>query len=248
MKNPPAHKKYLINWIKKEVKKSNAKGVVFGISGGVDSALVASLVKQAFPKNHLALWMGIESSKQALENANLVAKELDLNYKKLDLTKSLDSIFKQSVALEKNITKDKLINIKSNIKSRIRMIALYEFAALKNYLVVGTSNYSEYYLGYFTKWGDAAADIYPIINLKKADVYLLAKEFNVNKKILEASPSADLYPGQTDEKEMKVTYKEIDDFLAKKKISSTSKQRILWLHNNSKHKRQSQPNGPKLLK
>ena len=122
----------------------------------------------------------------------------------------------------------------ANIKPRIRMTLLYAHANAMNGLVVGTGNKSEYLVGYFTKWGDGAADIYPIIGLYKTEVKQLSKMLNLPKEIIEAKPSAGLWPGQTDEGEMGISYDKLDS--------------ILMLLENNRRKEAVEKYGEKLVK
>ena len=239
---------YLVNWLKKEVKTRKAKGLVVGVSGGIDSAVASCLIKQAFPNNHLVLWMDIQSSKNAYENAMLHIKQFNLHTIHLNLNEPFLQLNKQFDLVEDLKSCDKNCHLLShrNIKPRLRMISLYQFAQLHKYLVVGTSNLDEIYLGYYTKWGDGAADLYPLANLTKNKVYKLAKALKVNQKIIDEEPSADLFEGQTDEKEMNITYKTIDNFLEGKKINKKDQETIEQLHQKSKHKRNVNLPKPKL--
>ena len=219
---------YLVNWIQEEVKKANAEGVVFGLSGGIDSSVVASLVKKAFPNNHLAVIMPCESNSQDKEDGLLVSKELGLNYREIDLTK----IWKDFISLIGS--KNKLSN--ANTKSRLRMTIVYNLSQENNYLVLGTSNRDEIHLGYFTKYGDGASDILPIANLSKIEVFELAKNLNINKIIINKPPSAGLIENQTDEEDMGVTYKEVDEYLSNNNGSDHVKDIINTIYNKNKHK------------
>jgi NAD+ synthase len=116
-------------------------------------------------------------------------------------------------------------------------MCLYAYAQQNNRIVVGTDNACEWHLGYFTKFGDGACDIAPIINLKKAEVYALAKHLDVPKNIIEKAPSAGLWVGQTDEDEIGASYNEVDSFLDGNTVSGNAKERIDFWHNRSHHKR-----------
>ena len=234
-------KKRIINWIKKQVRDALAKGIVLGLSGGVDSAVVASLSKEAVGKKRLlVLIMPCHSQPQDLEDAKLVAKKLGIKTKTIDLSGIYDS-------LRKILPKaDKLAL--ANLKPRLRMLTLYYFANKLNYLVCGTGNKSELMVGYFSKHGDGATDILPIGDLLKREVRKLAKDLGVPGHIITKAPSAGLWLGQTDEGEMGITYPELDGILerlekGKKQILSKGKvNRVKEMIRRSEHKRA----GPKI--
>jgi NAD+ synthase len=192
-------------WIKREVERAKCKGVVFGLSGGVDSSVVGILCKKAFPHNHLALLLPCFTSKEDLEDANLVVEKFGLNSKMINL----EPVFLEFSRIL-GIDPDSRELSVANIKPRLRMITLYYFANKMNYLVVGTGNKSELTMGYFTKYGDGGVDILPIGDLTKSEVYKLARALGVPERIIKKPPSAGLWPGQTDEGEMGVKYKELD--------------------------------------
>lgn len=197
--------KKIVQWIKAKIKSAGAKGLIFGLSGGIDSAVIAALVKKAAGNNHLAVMMPCHSSKLSITDARVLVRKLGLRAKKIDLT----PIYDCSV---KNLGKaDELA--KANLKARLRMITLYYHANTLNYLVVGTGNLSELAMGYFTKYGDGGVDILPIADLLKSQVRKLAKTLGIPKSIIEKAPTADLWDGQTDEQEMGLTYKQLDEIL-----------------------------------
>lgn len=195
----------LIKWLKLKVKEAGAKGLICGISGGVDSAVVAVLIKKAAGKNHLCLIMPCHSIESDEADARLLAQKLSLNTEKIDLTNAYGAFI--------NILPVGTDLAKANIKPRLRMAVLYYFSNNLNYLVVGTGNKSESLMGYFTKFGDAGVDLLPLGNLLKKDVWVLAKHLGVPRRIIDKSPSAGLWRGQTDEAEMGVTYSELDAIL-----------------------------------
>ncbi len=227
--------KNLVKWIQHNVKEANAEGVVIALSGGIDSAVVSTLAKLAFPENTLVVWMGIDSSKNARRNALRHILDKELNAIDLDLKQTYDEITNQvNGALGIETERTQIANM--NTKARLRMLNLYHIAKVKNYLVLGTSNLDEIFMGYFTKWGDGSADLYPIANLHKSEVYKLAHELEINKRIINAKPSADLYEGQEDELDMGVTYAEIEAFIKGESISEESKVIIERYHKNAAHK------------
>jgi len=195
-------------WIKQKVENAGAKGVVLGLSGGIDSAVVAALAKKAVGiGNVLCLILPIKSNPQDEVDATLVAKSLGLSINFLNI-EPMYNIFpfldtRQGLA-------------SSNLKARLRMCTIYYYANYYNYLVLGTGNKSEISIGYFTKYGDGGCDLLPIGDLTKTRVYKLAKELKIPAKIIKKAPSAGLWEGQTDEGEMGFTYKELDAFIDNK--------------------------------
>ena len=207
----------LSNWIKNKVISAKAKGVVIGLSGGIDSAVVAILCKKVFPDNTLALIMPCHSLSKDIEYAVSFAKKYNIYYKIIDLSKIYDS-FISLLDGKKKYANFKLE--KANIKPRLRMITLYYFANKLNYLVVGTGNKSEIMIGYFTKYGDGGADILPLGNLLKSQVRELAEYLGIPKKIINKPPSAGLWEGQTDEEEIGISYDQLDNYLRTGKLNN----------------------------
>ncbi|MFH1386351.1 MAG: NAD(+) synthase [bacterium] len=199
------------NWIKQKVEAAGAKGCILGLSGGIDSAVVALLCKKVFPQNTLALILPCHSLAVDIDHAKEFAQRIDLKIKEIDLSTSFDSLF--GVFEGKPYSGQKDLSI-ANIKPRLRMTTLYYFASQLNYLVIGTGNRSELEMGYFTKYGDGGVDLLPLGNLLKKDVRALAQELGVTKEIIDKAPSAGLWAGQTDESEMGITYDELDQFLS----------------------------------
>jgi len=222
-------------WIKKKVKSAGCAGVVIGISGGIDSATVAALAKKALEEEVLGLIMPCHSDEDDLYYANIVIKSLGVKFKKIDLTSIYDKLIE---VLGKG---DRLAQ--ANLKPRLRMLTLYYFANNLNYLVAGTGNKSEIMTGYFTKYGDGGVDILPIGGLLKREVRELAKELGIPKEIIERPPSAGLWPGQTDEGEMGITYNELDSAISAleekkaKNIKAEILSKLEYLIKGSCHKR-----------
>jgi len=192
-------------WILEQVQKAGAQGVVIGLSGGVDSALAAVLTKKALVDRLLGLLMPCHSDPQDMAHAQLVAQAFGIPTELVDLTPVFDALL--------TVLPEGTRIAQANLKARLRMATLYYHANLHNYLVVGTSNRSELAVGYFTKFGDGGADILPLGGLLKGHVRKLAGELGVPQVIIDKPPSGGLWPGQTDEGEMGITYQEIDEVL-----------------------------------
>lgn len=200
-------KRKIIEFIRRKVKGAKAKGVVIGLSGGLDSTTTLLLCAQALGNNKV-LGIMMPSGTNRREDTNdaiQVCKKLGVKYKVIEIDPIVKSFNK---ILDLN---DRLV--KGNLMARIRMCILYYFANKDNLLVVGTGNKSEYLQGYFTLHGDIACDVLPIGNLYKTEVRKLAKELGIPEKIIEKIPSAGLWPGQTDEEELGITYQELDKVL-----------------------------------
>lgn len=182
-----------------------------GLSGGIDSAVVAVLCKKVFPKDTLGLLMPCHSHRDDLKHAVELAAAFDVETKLVDLSLIFESAY---VTFEGKTFEGKNKTLASaNLKPRLRMLTLYYFANKMNYLVVGTGNKSELMMGYFTKYGDGGVDLLPLGDLLKAEVRELAKELKIPKSIIKRPPSAGLWAGQTDEGEMGITYDELDKIL-----------------------------------
>jgi len=201
---------FIVGWLQQQVQEAGAKGVVLGLSGGLDSSLTAVLCKKAFPENCLALALPCNSDELDLKHAKMVAEKFAIELKEIDLSRSFKSVLGALNA--KGNEKAKEI---ANIKPRLRMIFLYYFANRLNYLVVGTSNKSELAIGYFTKFGDSATDLLPLGDLYKGEVKKLAACVGIPREIVEKAPSPGLWKGQTDEGEIGLSYEQIDSVLEK---------------------------------
>lgn len=192
----------IADWIREKLEEAGAKGVVVGLSGGVDSSCVAVLSKMAVGDNMLGLILPCQSDPQDEELARLVAEKFNIKIEK----KVLDPIYEKFVEVLPAGEKLAL----ANLKPRLRMVTLYYFANNLNYLVAGSGNKSEIAVGYFTKYGDGGADLLPLGGLLKTEVRELAKELGIPGKIIEKVPSAGLWEGQTDEAELKISYEDLD--------------------------------------
>jgi len=201
----------MVEWLKGEIKAAGMQGCVFGLSGGVDSAVVAGLCKQAFPANVLGLIMPCHSNPQDAIDAQKFADKFAIPTKTIDLASSFDELYK-TLSGQPYDKKTMDLSI-ANLKPRLRMLTLYYYANKQNYLVVGTGNKSESVMGYCTKYGDAGVDLLPLAALLKTQVRELAKELGVPQEIIDKAPSAGLWQGQTDEGEMGITYAELDKII-----------------------------------
>lgn len=223
-----------VAFLRRALKESGAKGFVYGNSGGKDSALVGILCKAA-SDNTVGVMLPCHSKRnfeEDMRDARAVADRFSIETRTVDLTDTRAALVKALSGV--TILSDAAL---SNIAPRLRMAALYAVAAAENRLVVGTGNRSEGYMGYFTKWGDGAFDINPIADLTVTEVYAMLRHLRAPESILEKVPSAGLYEGQTDEKEMGVTYAAIDRFLNTGEANERDRAVIDRFHAQSEHKR-----------
>jgi len=232
------------SFLKNKILESNANGVVFGLSGGIDSVVVAYLCSNVFKKNSLALIMPDSkiSPKTETQDALKIGGMLGLDYKLLDINPIHASFSKYLEPNEKAL---------GNLRARIRAGILYYYANAKNYLVVGTSDKSEYLIGYFTKYGDGSSDLMPIVALYKTQVRELAKTLRISDDIISKKSSPYLWKEHTAEEEIGFSYEMIDSVLycivdKKLALDDTSKktgidkitvEKIYQLYKKSQHKR-----------
>lgn len=197
----------LVEFLRENFKKAGFSKAVLGLSGGIDSALVAYLLRDALGKeNILAIMMPYKSSNpDSLNHAELVIEDLKINSKTIEITDMIDAYFKN----EKEASSLRM----GNKMARERMSILFDYSSKENALVVGTSNKTEIYLGYSTQFGDSAYALNPIGDLYKTNIWDLSRYLKIPNELIEKKPSADLWEGQTDEQEMGLTYKEADQVL-----------------------------------
>ena len=197
----------LVKFLRENFKKTGFSKAVLGLSGGIDSALVAYLLRDALGKeNVLAIMMPYKSSNpDSLNHAKLVVEDLKINAKSIEITDMIDAYFKN----EKEASSLRM----GNKMARERMSILFDYSSKENALVVGTSNKTEIYLGYSTQFGDSACALNPIGDLYKTNIWDLSRYLKIPNELIEKKPSADLWEGQTDEQEMGLTYKEADQVL-----------------------------------
>lgn len=204
----------IAQWMAERVKAAGARGIVVGLSGGVDSAVVAVLAQRAVGENVLGVLMPCHSQPVDGEYARLLADAFHIETITVDLGPAYDALI---AALPPGSEL-----AQANLKPRLRMVTLYFLSNARNYLVAGTGNKSELMVGYFTKWGDGGCDLLPLGGLYKTHVWDLACELGIPDEIISRPPTAGLWPGQTDEGEMGITYAELDATLAAIERGDTS--------------------------
>lgn len=234
-------------WIRQQVVAADAHGVVVGLSGGMDSAVVARLCQMASPDAALGVLMPCVSDPADEQNARLVAGHFSLPVICVRLDETYGSLIDAlrtatdavpSFAEVANDTSRTRISL-ANIKARLRMTTLYFVANALNYLVAGTGNRSEIAVGYFTKHGDGGCDLLPLGNLLKTQVASLARELDVPQAILDKAPSAGLWSGQTDEEELGFSYHHLDSYFrhGPERVAPALALRVERLMRGSEHKR-----------
>ncbi|HET7034561.1 MAG TPA: NAD+ synthase [Thermomicrobiaceae bacterium] len=194
-------------WLGQEIDRVGAQGAAVGLSGGIDSAVVAGLAARGLgPERVQGLIMPIHSQARDVEDARLAAEAFGIPAQTIDLGPVYDLLL---TLLPKGTPL-----AEANLKPRLRMLTLYFIANNRDLVVVGTGNRSELMVGYFTKYGDGGVDLLPLGSLLKRDVYEVARAIGVPQRIIERPPSAGLWAGQTDEAEMGVSYADLDQILA----------------------------------
>lgn len=230
----------LVNWLEQQLAESGCKGYVIGLSGGIDSAVVAVLCKKACPGGTLGVIMPCFNEERDARDAETVARLfqipcvtvcLDETYRLLAETlsgKPLGKLDHKEISL-------------ANLKPRLRMTTLYFFANKYQALVAGTSNRSELTVGYFTKYGDGGADVLPIGNLLKFQVREVAAYLGIPQDIIDRRPSAGLWKGQNDEEELGFTYEELDSYLLTREVPPDIQEKIECLSTRNRHKLRMPP-------
>ncbi len=196
----------IAHWIREQVKGAGLEWAIVGLSGGVDSAVVAALCKQALGDQVLGVLMPCHSNPQDRQDALGVAKVLGIETVEVVLDGVYDALL-QVLPPGNDLAR-------ANLKPRLRMLTLYYIANSRRGLVVGTGNKTELTVGYFTKYGDGGVDILPLGDLSKGQVRQLAVHLGIPRPIIEKPPSAGLWPGQTDEGELGLTYDQLDTAIA----------------------------------
>ncbi|MBU4692294.1 NAD(+) synthase [Mycoplasma zalophi] len=230
------------NWLLNKVKKAKASGLVLGVSGGIDSATLAFIAHGVFKDNLHLYSISIQDDVNDLKinkYAQEVFEKLNVDFNNTNLSKTFLEYKKAT-----NISKTFVL---ANLKARMRMTFLYAKAQETNSLVLGTDNLNEFYLGYFTKFGDGGCDLLPFANIKKSDIYIMAKILKVPESIILKKPSADLWDNQNDEDELGFSYDDFELYYEdKNSVSKQTRQKIQHQHNKNIHKLVSIPKGPKI--
>jgi NAD+ synthase len=239
----------IVAWLREHANAAGAHGFTFGLSGGIDSAVVARLCQLATPGHVTGVLLPCYSQPQDEHDARVVADAFGIPVLRVDLTRTFDAL---TDALDHALTgvpaRVDVVDIKQrlprvNIKPRLRMTALYYVANSQNALVAGTGNRSEITLGYYTKYGDGGVDVLPIGNLLKSEVRAMAAELGVPQPVIDKAPTAGLWPGQTDEAEMGFTYDALELYLnnGRTAVPDAVADRIESLRHVSDHKRALPP-------
>ncbi|MDC3412448.1 NAD(+) synthase [Aquibacillus sp. 3ASR75-11] len=238
----------LVQWLREKLKETGMKGFIVGISGGIDSAVVAHLIKRSAPDASLGVIMPCKSNPDDKKDAESVVESCGIDKLTVDLTETHDIMFstiRHQLIESGRLNDDQLKLADANLRARLRMSTLYAIAANHQYLVVGTDNAAEFYTGYFTKYGDGGVDLVPLVHQTKGEVREMAEYLGVPLQIIQKKPSAGLWEGQTDENEMGTTYNTIDTFLRGGEIPQKDREIIERMHQNSEHKRQIASGPPK---
>lgn len=243
----------LAGWLRQRVHAAGASGLLVGLSGGVDSAVVARLAQLAMPGAVVGVLLPCHSDPQDENDATAVARQFSLPTTRIDLMSALDTLVAAvqptvAEASKKTRARQPLDPVRgrvplANVKPRLRMTALYLLANSLNYLVAGTGNRSELAIGDFTKWGEGGVDLLPLGRLLKGQVQTLAQELGVPKAIINRPASTGLRPGQRDEEETGFTYAKLERYLVKgpQSVAPAVAVKIARLVRGSEHKRELPP-------
>jgi NAD+ synthase len=249
----------IVEWLRQRATAAGARGFVVGLSGGVDSAVVARLCQMASPGALVGVIMPCHSDPQDEADARLLADHFEIPAVRVDLGPAFDRLVDDlSIALsrlpadQQPVAPGEALDIKArvpraNVKPRLRMTSLYFVANSLNYLVAGTGNRTELTIGYFTKYGDGGVDLLPIAGLLKSEVRAMAADLGVPQPIIDKAPSAGLWLGQTDEGEMGFTYADLEKYLTQGPggVAPALALRIERLERGSEHKRALAPSPEK---
>ena len=229
----------LVSWIREEVLAAGCKGVVLGMSGGLDSSVLAVLCHRAFPKNTLGVIMPCDNCQEDKAHAEEVASKFAIPTTEVLLDNIFNALLQTLPDYKPDPTPGQLSQ--ANLKARLRMLTLYYIANQLKYMVAGAGNRSELAVGYFTKYGDGGVDILPLGNLVKEQVRELARFLEIPQIIIDKPPSAGLWEGQTDEGEMGFSYESLDRYLLNGDASDELRNKIEAMIAASNHKRSMPP-------
>ena len=221
-----------VEFLKQYVENAGANGVVLGISGGKDSAVVGAIAKKAFPETTFGVIMPCHSMQKDTDHGKLLCEKLGMQYTTVDLTSTYDTLLKSTPVGITDLSK-------ANIKPRLRMTTLYAIAQSQNALVLGTGNRTEIVLGYFTKHGDGACDVNLISDLNVEQVFAMAEALEIPKEITNKPPSAGLWEGQTDEEDLGIKYADVDRYILTGEASPEVAEKVQKLYKSTQHKRQT---------
>lgn len=243
----------IVAWLRDRLGGSGARGFVVGLSGGIDSAVVARLCQLSAPANVIGALLPCHSDPADEADGRLVADHFGIPVVRAELTPAFDVLIAEIRRAAAGVPREQAAasaadDVKArvpaaNVKPRLRMTALYFLANSLDYLVAGTGNRSELAIGYFTKHGDGAVDLLPIGHLLKSEVRELARELGVPEPLIDKAPRAGLWPGQTDEAEMGFGYAALESYLTKGPgaVAPALAMRIERLTRNTEHKRALAP-------
>ena len=248
----------IAGWMRSQVEAAGSRGLVVGLSGGIDSAVVVGLAAAAAPGQVLGVTLPCHSDPQDEEDARRAADHFSIPVLRIDLAPAYDRLLldlRSAIAHTPEGQRPLLVHDETdprarvpvaNVKPRLRMASLYFVANSMNYLVAGTGNRSEIAIGYYTKYGDGGVDLLPIGRLLKSEVRALARELRIPDAIIDKAPSAGLWEGQTDEGEMGFTYLQLEQFLTRGPdgVPRAVAERIERLARASDHKRTLPPMPP----
>jgi NAD+ synthase len=233
---------HLALWLAQELQARGARVAVVGLSGGIDSAVVAALCARAVGATRVrTLAMPIHSAPEDTEDALLVARTLGVGLRVVDLTGAFEAML---AALGHEVATHRLAA--ANLRPRLRMASLYAEAAVHGGLVVGTGNRDELEVGYFTKYGDGGVDLLPLGNVTKGEVRALGRTLGIPQRILDRPPTAGLWQGQTDEGELGFTYADLDRYLLTGEASQALRDLVEARRRASAHKLAMPPVAPPL--
>jgi NAD+ synthase len=236
-----------VDFLKEYVLKSHTRGLLIAVSGGIDSAVAAALCKKAM--DELTAEQGKEyttlgvfqpyGEQEDIADSYAVAKAFGLQTAETNIEEAVDEITLETEFALKSIGVHKHLSRggKGNVKARTRMVVQYALAFDLNLLVVGTDHASEAITGFYTKWGDGAVDITPLSSLNKRQVRQLGARLGVPDKIVNKVPTAGLWPGQTDESELGISYEDNSDYLEGKSIDPKIQEKLEKQYQRTEHKR-----------